>query len=84
MTENAYKPAETMADAASPPSNAAVRMRAYRRRRRRGMRCFSIRLTEPEIEALVTKNYLGAEARSDREAIVGAIEACLSDTLAGT
>ena len=47
------------------------------------MSCFTVRLSELEIGALVAKGYLEAEARGDREAITSAAEACLSDALAG-
>jgi len=44
---------------ASPTRN-TVRSRLHRTRRRRGMRCYTIRMADAEIEALVHAGYLEA------------------------
>ena len=71
---------ETQASA-SKPSVAAQRMRLYRQRRRRGERSVRILLSAHDIETLVRKGYLDAEARHDRAAIQDAVEACVMDAL---
>ena len=62
-------------------SAAAERMRAHRRRRRDGMRCLTIELRETEIDALIRKGMLKADARNDQYAIRDALYAHLELTL---
>jgi hypothetical protein len=52
-----------------PCSAAAERMRRHRERRREGLRCLTIELRETEIEALIRKGMLKADARNDPYAI---------------
>jgi hypothetical protein len=61
-----------------PPLTAAERMRAYRQRRRDGLRCLTIELRETEIDVLLGKN---ADARNDADAIRDALYAHLERTL---
>jgi hypothetical protein len=69
MTENAL------------PSPAAERMRRHRERRRDGLRCLTIELRETEIDALVSKQLLKADARNDLRAVREALYAHLDNTL---
>jgi hypothetical protein len=68
----------TSPPAAKPRSSAAERMRAYRQRRREGLRCLTIELRETEIDALLGKK---ADARNDADAIRDALYAHLERTL---
>jgi hypothetical protein len=60
---------------------AAERARRYRQRRRSGMRCVTIRLSDAEIDMLVARRYLGADGRDDTNAVQAAMEAFLADEL---
>ncbi len=62
-------------------SNSAERVRAYRHRRRSGLRCVTVRLSEGEIDTLVATQYLAAAARQDPKAIKEATEAFLTEKL---
>jgi hypothetical protein len=48
---------------------AAERMRRHRQRRRDGLRCLVIELRETEIDVLVQKGLLKADARNDACAV---------------
>ena len=56
-------------------SPAAERMRLHRERKKNGMRCVMIELRETEIDALIRKGFLKADARNDTSAIVDALYA---------
>ena len=56
-------------------SPAAERMRVHRERKKSGMRCVMLELRETEINALIRKGFLKADARNDTSAIVDAIYA---------
>ena len=60
---------------------AAVRMRLYRKRRRKGLQPVRILLNPIEIETLVQCGYLEDQGRSDRAAIQLAAEMFISDAL---
>ncbi len=62
-------------------SNSTERVRAHRRRRRRGLRCVTVRLCEADIDALVATQYLAASERQDAKAIADATGAFVSDKL---
>ena len=62
-------------------SGAAERMRAYRERRRNGLRCLTIELRETEIDELVRRKLLKPETRNDLDAVRDAIYAHLDGTL---
>ena len=64
-----------------PPLTAAERMRAHRQRRRDGMRCLTLEIRDSEIDALIGKGMLKAEARNDADAILNALYAHLDRTL---
>jgi hypothetical protein len=59
--------------------SSAERTRRHRARRRRGMRCIPVLVSEDELAALVAKGLLAEEARGDALAIKKAIEAVISD-----
>jgi hypothetical protein len=63
------------------PSPAAERMRLYRERRRQGLRCLIIEISETEIDAFVHMGLLKAEMRGDGEAISVALYEHLNRTL---
>ena len=63
------------------PTRAAERMREYRKRHRRGIRCVTIQLYETEIDALVRKRYLADKERSDPDALRWAVGSFISDAL---
>jgi hypothetical protein len=50
-------------------SPAAERMRRHRERRREGLRCLAIELRETEIDVLVQKGLLKADARNNSRAV---------------
>jgi hypothetical protein len=52
----------------------AERMRRLRTRRRNGLRCLRVTLTDTEIDCLVTKGFLKPERRHDHAAIQSAID----------
>ena len=54
-------------------SPAAARMRRYRERRRRNLRCILVLLRTSEIEALVGRGFLQAESRNSESAIRDAL-----------
>ena len=68
----------------TPPiacSAAAERMRAHRKRRRAGLRCVVVQLRETEIDVLIRKGLLKADARNDRYAVRDALHAHFDRTL---
>jgi hypothetical protein len=62
-------------------SPAAERMRQFRERRRRGLRCVRISLHVTEIDGLIRKRYLEPNNRDDQNEIQMAIDAFINDTL---
>ena len=76
--------AETSGGPATPPiscSPAANRMRYHRERRREGLRCITIELRETEIDELIRRKLLQADARNDVYAIREALHAHFDRTL---
>src|SRR5262249_41610053 len=65
-------------------SAGARRMRWYRERRRRGLRCVTIQIRHSEVDALVTRRLLAPEERADRGALRQAIHRFLDMTLGRT
>ena len=68
----------------TPPiacSSAAERMRAHRKRRRAGLRCVVVQLRETEIDILVRKGLLKADARNDLYAVRNALHEHFDRTL---
>jgi hypothetical protein len=62
-------------------SPAAERMRRHRERRRDGLRCLIIELRETEIDVLIGKGMLKADARNDPLSIEMALYQFLEGTL---
>jgi hypothetical protein len=65
----------------SAHSAAARRMRIHRARRKLGLRCVTIPLSEPMLETLVHRGWLPRRERADREAILRALYSYLDDSL---
>ncbi len=63
------------------PSPAAERTRRYRERRRQGLRCLMIEVSETQIEALIRNGLLPAEMRNDPFAVSWALYDYLDRTL---
>ena len=70
-----------MSDNLPPLSTAAERMRLYRERRRRGLRCLTIQIRHSEVDALVERGLLAPEQRADRRYTVQALHRLLDLTL---
>jgi hypothetical protein len=68
------EPANLPARSSSP---AAQRMRLYRKRRRRGVRCIRVPIDAADIDALIKKKLLQEEDRHDP----GAIKIAICDLL---
>jgi hypothetical protein len=62
-------------------SAAAERMRLHRERQRRGLRCLTVELRETEIDTLIRRGMLKADARNDPSAVCKALYAHLDRTL---
>jgi hypothetical protein len=62
-------------------SPAAERMRRHRERRREGLRCVTIELRETEIDTLVQKGLLNADARNNTRAVREALYQYFDSTL---
>jgi hypothetical protein len=65
----------------APCSAAAERMRRHRERRREGLRCLTIELRETEIDVLISKGMLKADACNDLRSIEMALYEFLECTL---
>ena len=68
----------------TPPigrSAAAERMRVLRQRRKEGLRCLTIELRETEVDVLIRRGLLEADARNDRLAVINALHAHLEVSL---
>jgi hypothetical protein len=61
--------------------SAAKRMRYHRERRREGLRCITIELRETEIDELIRRKLLQADARNDICAIRDGLHAHFDRTL---
>ncbi len=62
-------------------SLAAERMRRSRERRRDGTRCLLVELRATEVAALIRRGFLNADARNEKDAILGALHAHLQQSL---
>jgi hypothetical protein len=62
-------------------SQAAERMRRHRQRRRHGLRCLVVELRETEIDILVQRGLLQADARNDSRAVREALYQYFDSTL---
>ena len=70
-----------MSDSLLPLSLAAQRMRLYRERKRKGLRCLTVEVRETEIDALVRKGLLDAKMRNDPISVCKALYTFLEHTL---
>ena len=61
---------------------AAERMRRFRKRRRRGIRCVRVQIHVTEIDALIRKKYLDQQSRDDLKAVEYAIRTAVLAALA--
>jgi hypothetical protein len=59
--------------------SSAARTRRHRERRRHGVRCASVDVSQGELDALVAGGYLSEEERDNGAALKNAIEALISD-----
>ncbi len=66
----------TVSGAAQSP---VARTRRHRARRRQGMRCILVDVSETDVAALVARSYLPEEASRDPAAIKAAIEGLVAD-----
>ena len=73
-----------MSPVSKTPQLAAERMRAYRRRRRRGFRCVEVHVGHAELDGLVAKGYLPPDKRQDVHAIKSAVNDLIFDWLQQT
>jgi hypothetical protein len=62
--------------------SAAERNRRYRKRQRRGQRIIRLQIGPAEIEALVSRGFLGPNDRKDISAIVFGMSALIDEALA--
>ncbi len=60
--------------------SAAERMRVYRERQRRGLRCVRVQISHVEIDGLIKKHYLDPADRDDLDALEAALDAFVSDS----
>jgi hypothetical protein len=67
----------TAAPAPAAPSAGARRMRLYRDRRKKKLRCVMIGLFESEVDGLIRSGYLRAGQRSDKYAVRKAVHSFL-------
>jgi hypothetical protein len=65
----------------TPSKSNAAAMRSYRKRRRRGLRCYRVRIGHYEIDRLVVAGYLAPGDRKNDQAIQGAAESLIEDAL---
>jgi len=62
-------------------SPAAERMRLFRERRRKGLRCVMVELHEDEIDVLVRMGLLAPEMCNDANSVIAALYAYFDRTL---
>jgi hypothetical protein len=65
----------------SAHSASSRRMRLHRARRKLGLRCLTVPLSEAQIETLIHKGWLPRDERADRAAILRALYSYLDDSL---
>jgi hypothetical protein len=73
-----------MSEDAKTLKSAAERMRAYRRRRRRGFRCVEVQVGPAEVNGLIANGYSPADSQHDIHAIQLAVNDLLFDWLQQT
>lgn len=70
-----------MSENGKAPTSAAERNRRYRNRQRRGQRIVRVQIGPAEIEALVSKGFLGSNDREDTIAIEFGMSALIDQAL---
>ena len=60
---------------------AAKRVQAHRWRRRLGLRCLTVRVSDRTVRHLISTGYLSLESREDAAAVAIALEAWIYDNL---
>ena len=78
---NEAEPDKTVSAAPMSRSAAAERMRAHRKRRRSGLRCFTLQIRAREIDVLVQRGLLEPDARNEPYAVIMALYRHLDKTL---
>jgi hypothetical protein len=73
--------AMTLSNDTRVPQSPAERMRHYRKRKRRGQRIIRLQIGPNEIEALVSRGFLGANDREDISAIEFGMSALVDQAL---
>ena len=68
-------------DVARSKSAAAKRLQAHRWRRRLGLRCLTVRVSDREVSHLISRGYLSLENREVKAAVAIALEAWICDNL---
>ncbi len=76
-TEKASYP---MSDDSKSSQSATERMRVYRDRQRRGLRCVRVLIGPVEIDGLIKKHYLDPADRDNLKALETALDAYVSDS----
>ena len=74
---------ESQLDQPATAQSAAERMRAYRHRRRYGLRRVGVPVGRAELDGLIAKGYLRPDKRKDLHAIQVAISDLMFDCFAG-
>ncbi len=69
-----------MSNDSKTSQSAAERMRAYRKRQRRGLRCVRVLIGPVEIDGLIKKHYLDPADRDNLEALAAALDGYVSDS----
>jgi hypothetical protein len=62
-------------------SAAAKRLQAYRWRRRLGLRCLTVRVSDRTVRHLISTGYLSLQSRETVAAVAIALEAWISDNV---
>jgi hypothetical protein len=60
---------------------AAKRLQAHRRRKRMGLRCLTVRVSDREVRHLISTGYLSLESRESAPMVAIALEAWIYDNL---
>jgi hypothetical protein len=60
---------------------AAKRLQAHRRRKRLGLRCLTVRVSDREVRHLISTGYLSLESRESAPMVAIALEAWIYDNL---
>jgi hypothetical protein len=70
-----------LAQGIQTPQSGAERMRRYRQRQRRGERIIQLQIGPADIEALVSKGFIGPDDRQDTTAIEYGVSALIDEVI---